>query len=495
MNFIGIVKRIFAGLLIGLVLAFLFNYLLLNLFGRSWLDQILLMGFSTAAFGFIAFSWLESREEKNNFLQGLHVGKIWPGSAWIVSFLREHIPGLVLALAFIIVYVKLGSFFNSPHTPIRDNYLDADNSDWVQRIAGSTGYSMDMRAPHPFAFFIFRPIGWVANWFFRDPYHSAIFLNAFAGGLSIFLAWVFVKTQSGNRVYAFLIAALLGLSTSHFVFGSIVESYIFSAVALIGFFLFLLVHKESTGALIAISLLSFGITITNFVQTFIGFCVSRPHWKDIFRFAGLTVSIGVILTLIHMVWYPSSKPFFLLSSTHGEEVFVFSIFREPSWNVLGRVILLVRSILLYSVIEPLPFVLLDSTFPSFQFFRISYGSYLYSDYDGLGNILVIAWAILLLIAGLSFLWNVIRTRKVDLSVAFALCLLFNFVLHLNYGDEPFLYSPDWTYALIFFVSLGLGPFAKYRFFQVVLFAFLLILTYNQWQFFKFIMDVMSPYLG
>jgi len=492
----SIAKRIMTGLLIGLGLAFLFNSLLLNLLGRSLLDQILLVGFSTAAFGFIAFSWLGSREENNHLLQDWRMGKIWPGGAWIGPFLREHTPGLGLALIFMLMYGYLGSFFNSPQIATGDNFLDADNSEWVQRIAGPDGENLAMRAPHPFAFFIFRPIGWVANLFFRDPNRSATFLNAFAGGLSIFLAWVFIKTQSGHRTYALMIAALLGLSTSHFVFGSIVESYIFSAVALIGFFLLLLVRKESTGALIAISLVSFGITITNFVQTFIGFFVTRSRWREIFRFAGLAVSMGVILTLIHVVWYPFSKPFFLLSSTPGEERFVFSIFHEPSWKVIGRTILLIRTILLYSVIAPLPFAL-GGEFqpPSFQFFKISHGIYLYSEYNGLGNILVIAWAVALLIAGLSFSWKIVRTRKVDLSLAFALCLLFNFVLHLNYGDEPFLYSPDWTYALIFFISLGLGRFATNRFFQGILFVFLLFLAYNQWQFFKFVMDAVSAHLG
>jgi hypothetical protein len=102
---------------------------------------------------------------------------------------------------------------------------------------------------------------------------------------------------------------------------------------------------------------------------------------------------------------------------------------------------------------------------------------------------------LLLIAGTLFIWNLIRTRKADLSFAFALCLLFNFVLHLNYGYEPFLYSPDWTYALIFFVALGLAPLAKFRWFQVGLLLFLILLAYNQWHFIEFIFNTVQPFIG
>ena len=176
------------------------------------------------------------------------------------------------------------------------------------------------------------------------------------------------------------------------------------------------------------------------------------------------------------------------------------MFQEPSWKVIGRLILLFRTMVLYSVIAPLPFVLLEDVggqFPSFQFFKIFklHGTYLYSEYNGLGNTLALLWAALLLIGFIFWLNNFIRTRKIDLSIAFALGLFFNFVLHFIYGEDPFLYSPNWTYALILFVSMGLGPLAKNRIFQALLAIFVLLLAYNQWQFFKFVMDTVSSYLG
>jgi hypothetical protein len=494
MNSTEIIKRMIASAFIGLAIAFLFNLLFLDLAERPLLDRIILIGLSTAAFGFLAFSRFGSREDLKH--EGGKEGQSSASFSFasVVSFVRENLPGLALALVFILVYAHMGSFYNNPRVNTVDNYLDADNNSWVQRIAGARGCSLEMRAPHPFAYFIFRPLGWLSNLFFAEPYPSAIFLNSFAGGLCVFLGWMFTKSQSQNRVYAFLIAALLGLSTSHFVFGAVVESYIFSAAALIGFYLLLPARKEGMGSLVAVSLLSFGITITNFVQNFIGFFVWRPRWRDIFRFAGLTVSVGVVLTLIHLAWYPSSRPFFLLSSAQGEDEFTLSLLHDPRWRALGRVILLTRTILLYSVIAPRPFVLLEEVgggFPRFNFFKVTPGVFHYSAYDGLGNILILIWAAILLAAGFSFLWKLIRRRKADLSLAFVLCVLFNFLLHLTYGYEPFLYSPDWTYALVFFVAIGLAPFAKNRWFQIALFVFLLLLAYNQWQFFKFVMDAVA----
>jgi hypothetical protein len=66
-------------------------------------------------------------------------------------------------------------------------------------------------------------------------------------------------------------------------------------------------------------------------------------------------------------------------------------------------------------------------------------------------------------------------------------------LHLSYGYEPFLYSPDWAYALIFFVALSLAPLAKYRLFQGGMLVFLILLAYNQIQFIQFIYKTIAPF--
>jgi hypothetical protein len=476
------------------LLAFAFNFLFLDLYGRPLIDQILLVGVSTAALTYLLFSIFTFVQNKGRSpsIRVFHVDR-----NALINFLRENIPGLLLALVFFFIYIKIGLQLNRLDFDTTDNYLDADNSTWISRISAPDGFGIEMRGPHPFAYFVFRPLGWVLNLFTHNYLYSAILLNTFVGALCVFMAWLFIRRQFQNSIYALLIAALLGLSTAHIFFGSVVESYIFSAAALIGFTI-LLQSQRSTETLAVSSLLTFGITLTNFVQNFIGMLVSRPRWKEVFRFTALTISLGVVLSVLHAAWYPTSKLFFLLSGVRAEDEFSFSIFSESSWRAIGRIILLVRTILLYAVIAPEPHVFgkdVGGTFPRFNFFKISPGTYAYSNYDGVGNLLVMAWAVLLLIAGVVFLRNLIRTRKADLSLAFALSLLFNFTLHLNYGYEPFLYSPDWTYALIFFVAFGLAPFAKSRWFQYGLFIFLALLAYNQFQFFVFIFQKISPFIS
>lgn len=502
--------RLFLTTLLALTIAFAYNFFFLNLFERPVIDQILLVAFSTAALGFLIFSFLGNAVESGGSGMPLVAKKKFNGTLTL-SYLRENTQGIALALIFLAVYTYIGLKLNSPNNDTVDNYLDADNYSWMQRISAPDGGSLEMRGPHPFAYFIFRPLGWLLNIFTQNYGLSAILINTLAGASCVFMAWVFIKQQFQDSIYALLIASLLGLSTAHIFFGSVIETYIFSAAALIGFVLLLQSQKDSSlSSLVGASLLTFGITLTNFVQNFIGFVVtlfsrSEPRsWKtlgvflkEIIRFAGLTISFGILISLLHAAWYPSSKLFFLLSGVQAEENFSISIFSEPSWRAAGRIILLIRTILLYTVIAPQPHVFtkeVGGTFPRFNFFKISPGTFAFSNYDGLGNLLVMAWAVLLFVAGVIFLWNLIRTRKVDLSFAFALSLLFNFALHINYGYEPFLYSPDWAYALIFFVAFSLAPLAKYRLFQGGLLVFLILLAYNQLLFFQFVFETIAPFI-
>ena len=487
--------RLFLTTLLALAIAFAFNFFFFSLSERPFIDQVLLVSFSTFSLGYLIFSLWGTFlvVEKTPLFSKIDFSKVS-----IPLIFRKNAPGMILAVLFFAIYLSIGLRLNKLNVDTTDNFLDADNYSWMMRISVPNGSALEMRGPHPYAYFIFRPLGWLLNLFTQNPALSAILLNTFTGASCVFMAWLFIKRQVQDSTYALLVATLLGLSTSHIFFGSIVETYIFSAAALIGFVLVMQKRADSMMAPVIVSVITFGITLTNFVQNFIIFLVSRPRIKDIFRFSALTISLGILISIIHAAWFPSSKLFFLLSDAQAEEEYTFSIFHDPVWKVIGRVILLIRTILLYTVIAPQPYVFtkeVGGTFPRFNFFKIAPETFSYSSYDGVGTVLVLFWVVLLLISGLFFLRKLIRTRKADLSLAFALCIFFNFVLHLNYGYEPFLYSPDWAYALIFFVALSLVPLVNNRFFQGGILFFLILLAYNQFQFFKLIFETTSIFFN
>jgi len=425
-----------------------------------------------------------------------------PTQTYAAAFLTKHAPGILLALFFLSVYVYIGLQLNLPNKDTTDNFLDADNYPWSLRIAAPAGFQQEMRAPHPFAFFIFRPLGLALNWLTANSMRSAAWLNALAGAWCVFLAWMFVKRAANHSIYALLFAALLGTSAAHLFFGAVIETYIFSAAAMMTFFV-LLQARRSVEALIVASVFTFGITLTNVAQNFIGYAVARWRgWnstKEIARFVALTLSIGVLLAVAHAAVYPSARLFFLPSDVQRESEFSYSIAEEPAWRAFGRVSLLTRTMFLYAVIAPeKPYVFLhdmNEDFPRFNFFKIEPGTFSMSAYHGLGNILVFAWALMLLAGGGMAAWQVFRRGAHSrFLLAFAFALLFNFLLHLNYGFELFLYSPDWTYALILFLALSFAPLANNRIFQAALLLFLLALAYNQAQFFQFIFQTIAPFV-
>ena len=54
----------------------------------------------------------------------------------------------------------------------------------------------------------------------------------------------------------------------------------------------------------------------------------------------------------------------------------------------------------------------------------------------------------------------------------------NVLIHLRYGKELFLYTPNWTYALILFLGLSWRTVADRKWFQIILLAFPSLLIWN-----------------
>ena len=74
-------------------------------------------------------------------------------------------------------------------------------------------------------------------------------------------------------------------------------------------------------------------------------------------------------------------------------------------------------------------------------------------------------------------------------------LAFTYFLHMNYGTELLLYSPYWTYLLIFFVALAFAELAGRRWFESVLAVFALTLMLNNGWFIFIILRGLAPYFA
>jgi hypothetical protein len=391
------------------------------------------------------------------------------------QFVDDNLNGLIVSFLFLCVYLIFASIFNQPAYDADDIFFDADGNLWRVRFA--TQYYTDYywRPAHPYVLIIIRPLVAMLAFLFKgDRLFAAFTLNALTGALCIFLVWYFVKTKVGNSLYALLIAALFGASTTQLGFGAIIETYIFlSAVALV--FLVLLLKDKPLFALVITGLVAFGITISNIAQTVIAHFFIKRNIKQLIVYGIIIGALVVPLSLLNNAIYPESQPYFWQLNTleaEGHNSFPATVQRA---NYMTRVIFL------SSFVAPEPLVIRDGfPFPKTWLFRAAIQKdpmYLASYETWFSTSVAYAWFGLLLFGGVLFLKNLLKQDN-RYFLTFIFTILFNFALYLQYGKDVFLYSTNWTYAIALFLALAWREFARQRWFQITLLIFVILLLIN-----------------
>jgi len=407
----------------------------------------------------------------------------------IYKFVDENLNGLIVSFLFLCVYLIFASIFNQPAYDADDIFFDADGNLWRVRFA--TEYYTDYywRPAHPYVLIIIRPLVAVLAFFFKgNSLVAAYTLNALTGALCIFLVWYFVKTTVGNSLYALLIASLFGASTTQLAFGSIIETYIFlSAVALV--FLVLLLKDKPLFMLVITGLVAFGITISNVAQTFIAHFFIKRNFKQLILYGIIIGALVVPLSLLNNVIYPESQPSFWQLNTleaEGHNSFPATVQRANY---------MVRVIFLSSFVAPEPLVIRDGfPFPKTWLFRAAVQKdpmYLASYETWFSTSVAYAWFGLLLFGGVLFLKNLLKQDN-RYFLTFIFTILFNFALYLQYGKDVFLYSTNWTYAIVLFLALAWREFAKQRWFQMILLVFVTFLLINNSQLLWTMLYISAP---
>jgi hypothetical protein len=415
-------------------------------------------------------------------------------------FLQENLPGILLGVFFFFTYFTFAESINFPEFRTLDQFFDTDISAWLARLTSTTRQDVSMvRAVHPAVLLFLRPLVWFISIFLNgDRLHAVFLLHALAGAACVLLTWLIIKRASGNMTYSLIMASLLGASTSHLLLGSMLETYIYSALALI-FFAFL-VHSENTSLkfTVPVGVLVGGITVSNFIQTCILYFLKQPTIRVIVKYVIIVVFIILMLNILQIWLYPNAKPVFVPDNLLIEQRYRFNVFGF-SWRAMGRFSLIVRAILLYGIVAPKPYVLtkeLGANFPNFRTFQITIGEFHVAGYTGLADITVKFWMIILATAGILFVLSLLKSPKqIWFSIGLVLCLGFSLVLHTVYGDDPLLYSPNWVYALVLLVALSLQRWADHKWLQITMIVFLSLMMIVNLNLIHQIMSVALPYYG
>jgi hypothetical protein len=403
----------------------------------------------------------------------------------VYAYVSANLAGLSLALGFFILYLLFASTLNDPHFDVDDIFFDADHFNYRIRLTTDLWRDNYWRSVHPFMILLFKPpVDLIAFFLKGDKLWGAYIFVALGGAACVYLSWMFIKSATGNSVYASLIAALLGFSASHLTFGSLLESYIFLAASLILFYL-LLLKDRPLPALIAASLVTIGITYTNFAQNVIALFTVKPNIKQMIRFIVTVLVFLVLLTLANNLLFPDAHPFFFVPSTlqaEGQNLFPLNSLRIQA---------LTRAFFFHNVAAPTPiFYDKDIPFIQFRFFKPEINEL--SRYDlPIQGATPLIWLGLLEFAGVMFLLNLKKNPHLRLSIALIGCMALNVLLHLRYGKELFLYTPNWTYALVLFVGLAWQSVSNRKWFQALLLLFLILLVWNNSILIETILDVLG----
>jgi hypothetical protein len=318
------------------------------------------------------------------------------------------------------------------------------------------------------------------------------------------MAWLFVKRATDSKTYAFLFAVLLGSTAAHLLFGSLTENYIFGAASLIFFFLLIQANEKRFAVLIPAGLLLFGITITNIAQGIIALSFNKFGFRRLLQYSVLIFALGVLLTAFTGILHPGKQTLFFVPE---DIAFEFNFIKssdgatsdpmrlsEPE-SIARKLQVVSRSVLLYGVVGPKPLAVVSEKPPhptiDMKTFDVRTGRL--APYKGMGRLALALWLILPAGGLLMFVRNFRRSTHTPLMLGLLGALGFNFLMHLFYGTELFLYTPYWAYALVLFTALALSDFSGKRWFEIALALIVLILMINNLWFIFEIQRALAPF--
>jgi hypothetical protein len=315
---------------------------------------------------------------------------------------------------------------------------------------------------HPLFVLLLNPVGSLIVPLVDSPQTAALLLNATLGALAVVLAYLFFRVRGGEAGVAALLALVFGLSASQLLFGAIPGTNALAACSLAltyGLFWLSLTRRRIwIWAWIAVGILSFGVTSTNFVQTFVCFVFtalalapSEGHTRG--RVIARALVLGTVVIAISAVLATAQQrlfdadPFYLSLSYEGEnQNATLAILRQP----LTVAVQLLKHMFLVDFVAPVPNVwtVMRGTFPAVTF-ASSW------NYTAFGWAAAAVW-ITVLASGIRAFAR-LRQRQPAFVGGITACILFNLALHAVYGVgekgkiEYFVYSGNFTF-LVFVVA-------------------------------------------
>ena len=344
-----------------------------------------------------------------------------------------------------------------------DLVFQADTPRVITELTRAAGRHYRTKVHPTFVLFL-NPPGRALRAALGRPRLAAILLTALAGGAAVFGMRQMLWRAGLEEPLASLWTLTFATSSAHVFFASVPESFAFSAASLIGLFALHARGAPSAARSVLAGVVAFGMVVTNVAAVgLLALARPRPVWRRLAG-AGATVvavvAVSAALAAVQKRIYPDSVPFYARGSFSEEPSYV-QVPRGAA--AMGRVRDVAAHLLLFNLAAPEVAVGKPSarfpvtTFapPGFEHLRPS------------GRVHAALWLGLIGLAAFRLARRpplpspsgAAETRP-PLLAPLAAWILFNAGLHLFYGEDLFLYTEQWTFAVVALVALVLGPYPR-----------------------------------
>ncbi len=371
-----------------------------------------------------------------------------------------------LGLGFFALYLGWGLAFHF-QSPRLFFYLDeVFDADIPSRIIDLTR----VQGPHPRSQYhplfvlLLNPLGFGLRALLRSGLGvegsgrvAAIALCSAAGGVAVALFARLLLGLGLPPLRAALWTLVFGLSASQLVFASLPESWAFSGLALVALFTLGVRPRPPRDGLVLAGIAAFGMAVTNLGAA----ALVRARWLlaerrpraivvGLARYLSLVLLLTALLATLQAVVYPGTTPFYRPEILARDDRLSFALPRTP-WAFVERLPEVAAHLLFFDLVAPrllvtetgTPRTIVDFPEASPAAFRAT------------GAVHAVLWSALLLLA----VSGLARTRD-PLIIALALWLASQAALHMIFGTSLFLYSCQWTFAVVALTAVGterLGP--------------------------------------
>jgi len=371
---------------------------------------------------------------------------------------------LALGLLFGLLYAGLALRLHSePRLFVHlDQIFDADLGLWTIDLARPQG-PHERTTIHPLSVLLLNPLGSALRWLLQTlgvPFAArlaAALLCAVAGGAAVGVFRVLVHRLGVPSARAWAWTLVFATSASQIVFASVPESFVFSALSLLVVFTLAGGPGTRETSRVAAGVASFGITITNLGAVALARAASLP-WRTqrrraaavLARHVAVVLLVTALLSVVQAAVYPTARPFFLPEP-------LGKAYRLAFVGSLAPRALAARGV---EVASQLGFVCLAAPEVTVRQTDVSgtkvdFPPIPWRDLRPAGAAHAVLWALLLVVAA----WGLGRPLAFPASsrglvAALLLWLGAQAALHLVFGTSLFLYSEDWTFALVALAAAG-----------------------------------------